>query len=89
MTRRHLEPNASHYSARYAERKRAAQRARDMAAPPPPCLHCPTTHAPGSLFCAEHAAEYDRRLERAKAGEMSFQECVSFCERTYWPEAAR
>ena len=38
---RHLEPNASHYSARYAERKRAAQRARDSRPrQDPPCHRC-------------------------------------------------
>lgn len=78
---RHLEPNASHYSAQYAERKRAAERARDAAAGPGPCNHCATVRAPGSIFCAQHAAEYEALTDSGA----SVDECGAFCERTYWP----
>jgi hypothetical protein len=76
-----MKPNASHYSARYAERKRAAQRARDAAAGPSPCNRCPTPQASGSIFCAAHQAEYDALAESGAAPS----ECFKFCERTYWP----
>ncbi len=75
--------NASSWSARYAERKRAAQRARDAASGPSPCNRCPSTQATGSIFCAEHAAEYERLCD---AGDIDA--CSAFRQRTYWPTAA-
>jgi hypothetical protein len=79
--RRIDEPNASHYSARYWEMKRAQERARDAAAGPRPCNKCSAIALPSSLFCSQHAAEYDRLL----ASGASVQECSDFCQRTYWP----
>lgn len=76
------EPNASYYSARYAERKLAAQRARDAAAPPRTCNRCPAVCEPGSIFCAEHAAEFVRLRESGASPEA----CTEFCNRTHWPE---
>ena len=63
---RYNEPNASHYSARYAERKRAAERARDMQPrKPEPCKRpgCQMLQAPGSLHCANCTAEYHKACE--------------------------
>ena len=77
---RYDEPNGSYYSARYAERKRAQERAQDAAAGPRPCNRCPTTCAPGSIFCPEHTAEY---AELCKTGDIDV--CREFCQRTYWP----
>jgi hypothetical protein len=75
--------NASHYSARYAERKRAAQRAADLNPPPRPCNRCPSVSAPGSIFCAGHAAEY---AELVRGGDV--EACARFCRRTYWGEVS-
>ena len=80
---RHLEPNASHYSARYAERKRAAQRARDAAAGPRTCNRCPSVSAKGSIFCTAHAAEYSALCDRPG---VTVDECSEFCQRAHWPE---
>lgn len=77
---RHTEPNASHFSARYAARKLAAQRARDASAGPSPCNHCRTPRAPGSIFCAAHAVAYTELLAK-----QDFEACARFCARTYWP----
>ncbi len=81
MSRRH-EPNASHYSARYWERKRAAERARDAAMGPQPCLRCPEPQAPGSLFCPAHAEQHRALLE-----SRDFDAALALCQRTYWPPA--
>ena len=61
MTRHH-EPNASHYSARYAERRRAAERARDAQGPRQrkcsrsTCAQVVTR----DHLCAECRGEYER-----------------------------
>lgn len=86
MSRRD-EHNASHYSARYAERKRAAERARDANAGPSPCNRCPEPQVPGAIFCAEHCAEYARMLSKLHSGGTSVAALTAFCERTYWPES--
>lgn len=78
---RHDEPNASHYSARYAEQKRAAARARDAAMGPQPCNRCATPQARGSIFCPAHAKEF----AALAASDASPDECIEFCRRTYWP----
>lgn len=80
MSRRD-EPNASHYSARYAERKRTRERARDAASKPSPCVKCPAEQAYGSIFCLEHAKKY-KAMIKANA---SADKCIEFCRRTYWP----
>jgi len=80
MTRDH-EPNASYYSARYAERKRAAERARDAHAPATSCNRCENIRAPGSIFCTAHADEYATIV----ASGATADECSEFCQRTYWP----
>ena len=80
MTRDH-EPNASYYSARYAERKRAAERARDAHAPAQSCNRCENIRAPGSIFCTAHADEYATIV----ASGATADECSEFCQRTYWP----
>lgn len=82
---RHHEPNASHYAARYAERKRATERALDAASRPSPCNHCPTPRTTGSIFCATHAAEYSTLC----GSGVSSVACAEFCRRTYWPGDAR
>lgn len=85
MSRRD-EPNASYFSARYAERKRAAERQAPYR--PSPCLRCSTTQAKGSLFCPEHKAEYEKLTAAAKAAGWTpetMQACEDFAQRTYWP----
>lgn len=85
---RHHEPNASHYSARYAERKRAAERARDAARSPSPCNRCPTPQMAGSIFCADHAAEHTELVRAAQTSGWApeaVQAASDFCRRTYWP----
>jgi hypothetical protein len=60
---RHDEPNASHFSARYAERKRAAERARDARpAQPRPCNACGVLLAPQLMLirCDACQAEHKR-----------------------------
>lgn len=55
---RHDEPNASFYSARYAERKRAAERARDEKGYAPSCCAlCDRVAATSCLLCVRHDAE--------------------------------
>jgi hypothetical protein len=73
--------NASHHSARYAERKRAAERARDAAAGPSPCNRCAVPQVSGSIFCAMHRKEYEALL----ASGTSPGACAEFCRRTHWP----
>jgi hypothetical protein len=52
------EPNASHFSARYAERKRAAERARDEKGYAPSCCAlCDRVAAPMCMLCVRHDAE--------------------------------
>lgn len=80
--RRQQEPNVSHYSARYAERKRAQERTRDAAAPPRTCNRCATVAVKGSIFCAEHASEYAALLSRP---DVTPDECSAFCQRSHWP----
>jgi hypothetical protein len=75
------ERNASHYSARYAERKRAAERQAKPA--PRPCNRCPSISVPGSIFCEEHLREYEQMLDAGTDTTTLF----AFCERTYWPES--
>lgn len=84
MTTRHHEPNASYYSTRYAERKHAAQRVRDAASGPRTCNRCPAASAAGSVFCAEHGAEYDALCESGASMGVTQE----FCRRTHWPEPA-
>ena len=72
--------NASHFSARYAERKRQAQRARDAAMGPQPCLICPSVQQSGSVFCSLHAAEHADLIER---GDLDVA-CKMTSRRTYW-----
>lgn len=79
MSRRD-EPNASQCGARYAERKRAAERERDARALPSSCNRCATARMPGSIFCSTHAAEYERLRETADMGA-----CLEFTRRIYWP----
>jgi hypothetical protein len=78
---RHREPNASYYSTRYAERKRAAERARDAAAGPRTCNRCPVVSAPASIFCVGHAAEYDALMKSGASPDA----CSEFCRRIHWP----
>lgn len=78
---RHHEPNASYYSARYAERKRAAERAQDAAAGPRPCNRCRAACTPNSIFCAIHATAYLKLLSSGATPDV----CAEFCRRTYWP----
>lgn len=78
---RHHEPNASHYSARYAERKRAVREVREGAAGPSPCNRCPTPRTDGSIFCEAHAIEHAALVTSGA----SFDVCAGFCRRTYWP----
>lgn len=80
------QPNASYYSTRYAERKRAAERVQDAAAPPRTCNRCPERCAGMSIFCAEHMAAYEAMCRKAKRGETSYEDCLQFCQRTHWPE---
>ena len=77
--------NASHFSARYAERKRAAERASDAASGPRPCNKCPETSELGSIFCKNHGAEYAELRVRFERGEVAFDDLAAFCDRTYWP----
>lgn len=79
---RHGEPNSSYYSARYAERKRAAERSRDAVAKPGPCNKCQADRVGMEIFCRAHQAEYDALC----ASGASIDECAAFCRRTYWPE---
>lgn len=53
-----------------------------------PCVRCSSIQVAGSVFCQVHAGEYAAILARAAAGEVTFPEAVSFCERVYWPEGA-
>lgn len=84
---RHLEPNASHYSARYAERKNQARKARDAAIDrsKEPCLVCPTPQHPGRLLCAKHLDAYKVACDVAVATGAPSPEL----RRTYWPEVTR
>lgn len=63
MSRRHDEPNASYYSSRYAERKRAAERERDARGPRPSvkCSRpsCENLHA-FDIYCADCREEFER-----------------------------
>lgn len=77
-------PNASHYSARYAERKRARERAFDATVRHNPCLHCNQAQLPGSLFCADHAAEYKSICD--STSDISDTRWQKFTQRTYWPK---
>src|SRR6185312_2734986 len=84
---RYHEPNASHFSARYAERKMAAARA-DRDTRQDPCLRCATPHVGSSLFCSEHRAEYEKLAAAAKAAgwtRETVEACERFSQRTYWP----
>lgn len=74
-------PNASHYAARYADRKRAAERVRDAAMGPRACNHCASVSLPGSLFCEVHQRVY----AALRAAGATLDEISDFCERTYWP----
>lgn len=64
MSRWH-EPNASHYSARYAERKRAGERERDARGPRP--VKCSRSACSAIItrdhLCSECRAEYERLRE--------------------------
>jgi hypothetical protein len=80
------EPNASYYSARYAERKRQAEQTRDAAAGPRTCNKCQNVTKIGSIFCDQHAAEYDAL--RQKRG-VSIDLLSDFCQRTHWPAGTK
>jgi hypothetical protein len=59
------EPNASYYSARYAERKRAAERARDEKGYAPSCCAlCARVAAPMCLLCVRHDSALHSPVER-------------------------
>lgn len=67
--RRHLEPNGSYYSARYAERKRAAERERDARGPRPPvkCGRRPCKNmTTRDHICAECRAISDALRDRGE-----------------------
>jgi hypothetical protein len=77
--------NASQWSARYAERKRAAQRARDAASAPRTCNRCATLSVSGSIFCQAHADEYEALT---KSG-LPVDQILKFTERTHWPKLSQ
>lgn len=63
MSRHDDQPNASHFSARYAERKRAAERARDAQPKGPcPCRRCGALIPPNEMrnLCALCQPEHYR-----------------------------
>jgi hypothetical protein len=74
-------PNASHYSARYADRKRAAERARlALPAVEQPCPQCgalvPTKDM--NVLCATHREVYAGMTAKLATGEATVDDCMAY-----------